>query len=70
MIIKDSVNREFTSGRLILRACDCDENGNIENIDIIVDGKQKYCINIKEFDGDTKDYQDALATVFEALTKE
>ena len=64
MKIKDHGKREFTFGLLTLRACDCDEENNIENIDVIYKGKLLYCININ----DDNDHARVLRDVFDMLT--
>lgn len=63
-------NRSFTRGSLTLRACDVDENNNIENIDVIIDGKLKYCVNIQRPNDEAtkEDYVEILALIFDNLT--
>ena len=69
MLVKDNANRVFNHGRLTLQACDVDENGNIENIDIRIDGVLKFCINIQRPALDPMSDVEALATIFDELTK-
>jgi hypothetical protein len=70
MKLKDHKNRRFEFGRLNLSACDVDEDNNIENIDIVVDGELKFCINIQRNSGTIDQYRIALASVFDCLTEE
>lgn len=69
MKLKDGSNRIFCGDNFNVHACDVDEEGDIENIDIIVDGKLKYCINIQHTSATADQYREALALLFDCLTK-
>lgn len=68
MKIRDSVDRHFEHARLSLSACDVDSDGMIENIDIVVDGKLKFCINLQGENTPMERYREALGLIFAELT--
>ena len=45
MRVKDSVTRHYEFNGVIIQACDADEDGNVANIDIFVDGQRLFCVN-------------------------
>ncbi len=45
MKVKDSAHLHFKYGNVEIQACDVDSAGNVENIDIIVDGNLVMCVN-------------------------
>ena len=45
--IKDHANLSVDIGNIRLSACDVDANGNVENVDLIVDDKLIICENIQ-----------------------
>ena len=65
MIIKDNANRSvILPNGWTLRACDVDENGNIENIDLInPEGRLVYCANSR-----TSNLGAVLSIFLDALT--
>ena len=46
--VKDSEYLEMNFGPYKVRACDVDQNGYVENIDIVQDGMLLSCINIQD----------------------
>ncbi len=63
--LKDHGKHKFNFGGLTLRACDCDEDGMIENIDVILHNKLQYCININLPD---EHMPEVLRFIFDCLT--
>lgn len=45
--IKDTDNLTLTVGNVTIQACDVDVDGNVENVDVIVDGTVILCANIQ-----------------------
>ncbi len=67
MKVPDHANRIFTHGRITLIACGVDEDGNVTNVDVLIDDRFAYCLPIND---EKNPYSLALAHIFDALTPE
>ena len=45
--IKDHADLSIDIGNVRISACDVDHEGFVENVDVIVDGELKLCVNIQ-----------------------
>lgn len=67
MKVPDNENRLFEYKDITLVACGVDEDGNVTNVDVLINGRFAYCLPINETENP---YSLALAHIFAGLTDE